>query len=154
MSKYLTKQLGLTRNALLGEIEKLDAAVIDVQPNGFNNTIHWHIGHVLTVTEMFLFGYPEKSQHIPESYKGIFGPGSKPADWSGEVPAVAELTKQLTEQLKRAKQIPAEQFEQQLEKPFLGQNTFGGLAAMSAFHEANHIGQIHAMNFAVKAENK
>ncbi len=154
MSKYLTKQLELTRNALIGDIKKLDADVLDVQPNGFNNTIHWHIGHVLTVTEQFLFGYPKESQHIPENYKALFGNGTKPADWTGDVPAVAELTKQLTDQLERIKQIPAEHFEKELDQSILGQNTFGELAALSAYHEANHIGQIHAMNFTVKAAKK
>jgi uncharacterized damage-inducible protein DinB len=154
MSKYLTKQLELTRNKLLSDVKKLDAGVIDVQPDGLNNTIHWHIGHILTVAEKFLFGYPEKSQHVPENYIGLFGNGTKPADWTGVVPTVEELTKQLTEQLGRIKQIPTEHFEKVLEQPIFGQNTFGELAAVLACHEANHIGQIHAMNFTVKAAGK
>lgn len=154
MSQYLMNQFDLTRNALLGEVNKLDESVIDVQPEGFNNNIHWHVGHILTVTEQFLFGFPEQSQHIPENYMDLFGNGTKPADWVGNVPAVADLAKQLTEQLERIKQIPAAQFDNKLEQAILGQDTFGGLATLAAFHEANHIGQLHAIQFAAKASKK
>lgn len=154
MSNYLIKQFEMTRNGLLGDIKKLDANVLDIQPNGFNNTIHWHIGHILTVTEQFLFGFPKQTQHLPENYMPLFTNGTKPADWSGNVPTVETLTSQLTEQLERIKQIPVEQFEQKLEKPFLGQHTVGELATLGAFHEANHVGQIHAMNFAAQIAEK
>jgi len=154
MSNYLMKQMELTRHGLISDIKKLDESVMDVQPNGFNNTIHWHIGHTLTVVEQFLFGYPKKSQHIPENYYALFANGTKPSDWNDDVPSVNELTKQLNEQLERIKQIAIEQFEQKLEKPFLGQDTFGGLVAFATFHEANHVGQIHAMNFAAQAATK
>lgn len=154
MSSELIKQLELTRHALLGEVKKFDEKVLHVQPEGFNNSIHWHIGHVLTVTEQFVFGYPNQSLHIPANYIDLFGNGTKPADWNEDIPPVEKLTEQLTEQLERMKQLSPDHFEQKLLKPFLGQDTIGGLSAMSAYHEANHIGQMHAMNFTIKAANK
>lgn len=154
MSQYLMKQFDLTRNALLDGINNLDSSVIDVQPEGFNNTIHWHIGHILTVTEQFLFGFPDNTDNIPANYKELFSPGTKPADWTGDVPSVKVLSDQLTKQLERIKQIPAEQLDHKLEQSILGQDTFGGLASLSVFHEANHFGQIHAMKLAAKATNK
>lgn len=150
MSQYLTKQFEVTRHVLLEDIKNLDDSVIDVQPEGFNNTIHWHIGHILTVTEQFLFAFPDKTKHIPENYVDLFGNGTKPADWSGEVPTVDALIKQLADQLERIKQITSEQFEHKLDKPLFGQDTVGGLATFAVFHEANHVGQIHAMNFAAQ----
>lgn len=154
MCDYLMKQAEITRNGLLKDIEKLDSNILDIQPEGFNNTIHWHIGHILTVTEQFLFGFPKQSQHLPENYMELFTNGTKPADWNGHIPSVDELTDQLTEQLERMKQIPAEEFEKKLKKPFLGQETHGELAAFAIFHEANHIGQIHAMNFAAQGKDR
>lgn len=154
VTDYLIKQAEITRNGLLGDVDKLDTELMDVKPEGFNNTIHWQIGHILTVSEQFLFGFPKQTQHIPKHYYDLFTNGTKPDDWSGDVPSVDTLTNQLKDQLERMKQIPTEQFEQKLEKPLFGQDTFGGLAAFAVFHEANHIGQIHAMDFSAQVELK
>lgn len=145
MSEWIVKQFDVTRNAFLSKIDSLDKEKVDVQPGGFNNTIHWHIGHVLTVTEQFLFGFPKTTEHISANYKDLFGAGTKPSDWTGNIPSIDELSTQLKEQLERIKQIPPEKFDEKLSEPFLGQETYGGLSAMAAFHEANHLGRIHAM---------
>ena len=50
------KQFEITRGALLTFMETLDDKTADTQPKGFNNTIRWHIGHVLTAAEVFMFG--------------------------------------------------------------------------------------------------
>ena len=124
--------------------------VFDVQPNGFNNTIHWHIGHVLTVAELFLLGYPQ-TKNLPADYKGLFGNGSKPADWKDDVPSVAKLTQQLQEQIKRILEIPEERFSEKLPQPFLGRETVGELASLNVFHESFHLGQIHAIKLVINA---
>ena len=49
------KQFEITRGALLTFMETLDDKTADTQPKGFNNTIRWHIGHVLTAAEVFMF---------------------------------------------------------------------------------------------------
>lgn len=145
MSDLIFKQFETTRGNFLKNVEAIPKETANVQPEGFNNTIHWHIGHVLTVTEQFMFGLPKKSAHLPEKYIEQFGNGTKPADWKDDVPQVSELISQLKEQLERIKQIPAERFNEKLEKPFLGQETFGELAGFSLMHEAMHLGQIQAM---------
>src|SRR5699024_6238836 len=131
MTNYLIKQTEITRNGLLADVDKLDDKLddklFDVQPTGFNNKIHWHIGHILTVTEQFVFGFPKQSKHIPTQYYYLFTNGTKPSDWSGDVPSVATLAKQLKHQLDRIKQRPAEQNEKKLHNPHFGQDTFGGL---------------------------
>src|SRR5688500_8333278 len=123
MSDYLTQQFNVTRNGLLRDIKNLENSVMDVQPRGFNNTIHWHIGHVLTTTEQFLFGFPKKTQHIPSHYYDLFANGTKPADWTGDVPDVGTLTDQNDNQIQRFKQLPVEQFEQKLLHPLLSPET-------------------------------
>ncbi|GAA0606957.1 DinB family protein [Virgibacillus siamensis] len=150
MSELMYTQFNTTRNMLLKKISGLDPQSIDVQPIGFNNTIHWHIGHILTVTEQFLFGFPDNSDNIPEEYKNLFGPGSKPADWPDNVPSVEKLEQQLKEQLERLNSIPAKKFDEKLPQPFLGNETVGELAVMAAFHEANHLGRIHSMEKVIK----
>ncbi|MCM3729054.1 DinB family protein [Neobacillus cucumis] len=145
MSELLFKSFELTRSFLVRKVEGIDGANVDVQPEGFNNTIHWHVGHVLTVAEQFMFGFPKKSTNLPANYMELFATGTKPADWQGEVPSIKELTEQLKEQIKRIKEIPGESFNEKLKTPFLGQETFGELANFAIFHEANHLGQIQAM---------
>jgi uncharacterized damage-inducible protein DinB len=151
MSELVYKSFELTRNYLIKNVEAFDEAILDVQPQGFNNTIHWHIGHVLTVAEQFMFGFPKKSTSLPANYMELFATGTKPADWQGDVPSVQELHAQLKEQLKRIKDIPGESFNEKLKTPFLGQETFGELANFGVFHETLHLGQMQAMKRVIEA---
>jgi uncharacterized damage-inducible protein DinB len=145
MNGLIYKNFEVTRGYFLKKVDGYDEKIVDVQPEGFNNTIHWHVGHVLTVTEQFIFGFPKKSNNLPANYMELFASGTKPADWQGEVPSVQELSEQLKEQVKRIKEIPAESFNEKLKAPFLGLETYGELANFAIFHEANHLGQIQAM---------
>lgn len=150
MSELLFKQFEMTRGFFLKEVASISAEQASVQPEKFNNTIHWHIGHVLTVSEQFLMGYPSKSTNLPANYIELFGNGTRPADWSGDVPSVEVLTEQLKEQVGRIKEIPAPMLDEKLKKPFLVLETFGELANMALFHESYHLGQIHAMKRLIK----
>ncbi|WML42660.1 DinB family protein [Neobacillus sp. PS3-40] len=145
MSELLFKQFELTRGNFIKRVEPIQNDIVDIIPSGFNNNIHWIVGHVLTVAEQFLFGFPTQSNYLPANYKELFGNGTKPADWNENIPSVEELVEQLKVQLTRIKEIPSERFNDQLEKPFLGLETFGELANMAIFHEANHLGQIQTM---------
>lgn len=145
MSELLFKQFELTRGSFLKNIEGITAEQASVQPEGFNNNIHWNIGHVLTVAEQFMMGFPKKSNHLPANYIELFGNGTRPSEWTGDVPSVDVLRDQLKAQLGRIKEVPASTLNEKLKKPFLGLETFGELANMALFHEAYHLGQIHAM---------
>jgi uncharacterized damage-inducible protein DinB len=145
LSELLFKQFELTRGSFLKNIEGITAEQASVQPEGFNNNIHWNIGHVLTVTEQFMMGFPKKSNHLPANYIELFGNGTRPSEWTGDVPSVDVLRDQLKAQLGRIKEVPASTLNEKLKKPFLGLETFGELANMALFHEAYHLGQIHAM---------
>jgi uncharacterized damage-inducible protein DinB len=145
LSELLFKQFELTRGSFLKNIEGITAEQASVQPEGFNNNIHWNIGHVLTVAEQFMMGFPKKSNHLPANYIELFGNGTRPSEWTGDVPSVDVLRDQLKAQLGRIKEVPASTLNEKLKKPFLGLETFGELANMALFHEAYHLGQIHAM---------
>jgi hypothetical protein len=151
MSELVFKNYELTRNFFLKNVEAYNESIVDVQPEGFNNTIRWHVGHVLTVAEQFMFGFPKKSTSLPANYMELFATRTKPSDWQGDVPSVKELTAQLRDQLNRIKEIPAESLNERLKQPFLGCETFGELTNFAIFHEANHLGQIHAMKRVVES---
>lgn len=148
----LKRQLQYTRESVLKEIEGINPELFDIQPQGFNNTIHWHIGHVLNASELFLFGHPEAGE-LPAHYAKLFGYGSKPADWNEDVPSVEVLTKQLQDQLTRILEIPEERFNDLLSKPFKDFKTVGEITSFTTFHETYHLGQIHAMKLVLNAAN-
>jgi uncharacterized damage-inducible protein DinB len=142
MGALIKKEFELLRVRLYPRIEEISEEIVDVQPEGFNNTIHWHVGHLLTVTEIFLFA---ENGQLPANYKEFFAPGTKPSDWSGEVPSVATLLQQLKEQQERINNIPNERFNEKLPESKFGCSTVGELAGFSFYHETYHFGQIHAM---------
>lgn len=151
MSELLFKHFELTRGKFVNYVVELEEGIADVQPEGFNNSIRWHVGHVLTVAEQFMFGFPKKSTHLPANYMELFASGTSPAAWQGDVPQLQELIVQLQDQIKRIREIPAESFNQRLKTPFLGQETFGELTNFAIFHESIHLGQIQAMKRVIKA---
>ena len=142
MGELIKKQFGRTRAVIAKTLDGVSPEALDVVPEGFNNNIRWQLGHILVTAELFLFKGQEK---LPASYNELFGPGSKPANWTGDVPSVATLLEQLNEQLARIQEVDTTTFEIKLEKPFIGNETVGELAAMGAFHEAMHVGQIQAL---------
>ncbi|MBP3962618.1 DinB family protein [Paenibacillus lignilyticus] len=132
-----------SRSYFLAMIEKLDERMMDIQPKGFNNNIRWHIGHVLTISESFIFG---DLQNLPANYKELFYTGTKPDDWNRDVTSLQLLIKQLKEQIDRINRIPEEQLQnpQDTYKAF-GMKTIGELITFTFAHEVFHLGQIHAM---------
>lgn len=141
---YLNSRFVLTRGSVLKTIEEISPEIVDVQPEGFNNTIRWHIGHIVTSAEQILLGYPQTT-NLPANYLGMFGYGTKPADWTGDIPSVEELANQLKEQQNRLLEIPEKRLTEKLEEPFLGMETVGEIVSLTLFHESNHLGQIEAM---------
>lgn len=139
-----------TRSTLLKVIEGMSPELYDVQPKGFNNTIHWHIGHILTVTEQIIFGYP-KTNNLPANYKELFGNGSSPSNWEADVPSVTVLSQQLQEQIKRILEVPEERLNEKLPQPFKEFETVGEIISFNVFHESYHLGQIHVMKRVIEA---
>ncbi|MEH7305686.1 DinB family protein [Neobacillus drentensis] len=154
MSELLIKHFELARGRFVNFVADLEEGIAGVQPEGFNNNIHWHAGHVLTVAEQVMFGFPKKSTQLPAHYMALFATGTSPAAWEGDIPPMQELIVQLQEQLTQIKEIPAECFIERLKTPFLGQETFGELANFAIFHESIHLGQMQVMKRVIEAAVK
>lgn len=148
MGEVIKKEFDIIRTRLHARLAEIPEKIADIQPEGFNNNIRWNIGHLLLVTENFLF--PEEG-NLPATYKELFAPRTKPSDWNGEVPTIAALVQQLEEQYNRMKAIPNEKFNEKLAEPVLGNETVGELAVFGCFHESYHLGQIMAMKRTVEA---
>ncbi|HWJ77741.1 MAG TPA: DinB family protein, partial [Niallia sp.] len=134
MDELVFKQFKVAKDFFIRNVEAISTEEASAQPDGFNNTIHWQIGHVLTFTEQLMFGFPEKTTYLPVNYVELFGNGTKPADWNGEVPSLEELIIQLKDQSIRLQQIPSEQLKETLQKPFMEFKTFGELAGLAVLH--------------------
>lgn len=141
------KQFNLTRTSLLTFLDDLNEEKIDIQAKYFNNTIRWHIGHTLVVTEKFLFQYPKKTTNIPENYALLFSSGTKPADWTEEAPSLEVLMQQLIEQQSRVNEFNDLFWKTNVpfKVPFGSIETYSDLLIMLAYHEAEHLGKIKAM---------
>lgn len=143
----------LTRNSFLSFAKELDEKTVDKQVRPFNNTIHWHIGHVLITAEGLLFGYPTQSTNFPEEYNALFKSGTKPANWTGEVPKISELVKHLEEQQSRINKLSDDFFTQDIPYTLPSGNfkTFSDISDMLLFHESEHLGKMKAMKQVVDA---
>jgi len=149
----LSKKFELTRGMFMKIVSNLDEKTIDVQPEGFNNTIRWHIGHVLTTAEQMMFGFPERSSHLPATYIDMFKMGSRPSKWGTDIPKLEELIGYLESQASRIRELPNELFSQKLpfQFPMEEIQSFGDMYEFMLFHEAYHLGQIQAMKRIVEA---
>jgi uncharacterized damage-inducible protein DinB len=141
------KQFNLARTALITFFQEMDEETADIQSKYFNNTIRWHIGHVLVVNEKLLFRYPKKSENIPANYADLFGSGTKPANWTEEPPSLEELTKNLVEQQERMNDFDDLFWKSNVtfKVPFGSVETFGDLLIMLGHHESEHLGKMKAM---------
>jgi hypothetical protein len=145
MSELIFKQIELAREWTIEVSESIQQDIVSVKPIGFNNTIHWQVGHILTMTEYFIYTIPDQINHLPDNYMELFGSNTSPDDWKEYIPTVDILVIQLREQLMRIKEIPASKFNQALKKPIHRFATFGDSAVFSVIHEALHIGKIEEM---------
>jgi len=151
----MSYQFELTRNATIQFVEQLDEQTADAQAPFFNNTIRWHIGHVLVLAESLLFGYPDNSNELPTHYNDLFKTGTKPADWSGEVPELPELIEQLEAQKVRIDQLTDDFLARDLDYtlPFGNFKTYADVYELLMMHDNEHRVKIAAMTqVAEKAE--
>ncbi|WP_052350499.1 DinB family protein [Paenibacillus gorillae] len=124
----------------------------NIVPEGFKNSIHWHIGHVLTVTEFHVFGLSEFewNQKLPASYQHFFAYGTKPADWQSEPPAWDLLIDQLRKQPDEIRELLKTKLDVPVKENFLNAETYGELIVSTVLHAADHIGFVSAMLKALK----
>ncbi|WP_027415987.1 DinB family protein [Aneurinibacillus terranovensis] len=151
------KQFEHARGGTLRVLDSIPAGMADVMPPGFRNTIRWNAGHILVVAEQFLFGLLAEQMQMPKEYKDLFGNGTKPADWTGDIPSLEVLVGQLKEQGERAKDILAGRSGRKLAKPYpLGSGrtleTSDDVFNLALYHEANHTGYIQALKRTIEGQ--
>ncbi|WP_409290282.1 DinB family protein [Peribacillus sp. SCS-37] len=145
MEAAALNQLNKIRDWTIKTAEGLADDTANIQPEGFNNTIKWHLGHIITETEYFLFELAGHNGRIPPEYNRFFGPGTRPSEWREEGPLLGDLAEVLKSQVERMNQIKPEDLSVQLKESQHDFESLADSAAFSALHEALHLGQIKAM---------
>jgi uncharacterized damage-inducible protein DinB len=136
----------LTRNRLIKLAESCPADKRIVIPVGFNNNVLWNLGHILTATDGVMYLFTGQNRQLPESYRGLFGNGTKPADWPEDMPAWDTIIAQLQEQSVQLRTDFGGKMDQAaVPENFTKAETVDELLQYALVHEANHIGVINAM---------
>ncbi|HZG85766.1 DinB family protein [Paenibacillus sp.] len=142
----LLSQAEVVRAITLQAVESMREEEADVQPEGFNNTIRWHLGHIYLVQERLAFHYAGFPVDVPPSYIDLFGNGTKPSDWTVEPPSLAELGVRLQEQPGRIRTLLGEKLLEPPAIPFQRFNgkldTIGAIVGYSLYHEGLHMAAI------------
>jgi hypothetical protein len=146
------RQMALYRSRTVNWIEAVDPVILDVKSANFNNTLHWHIGHILLIQDRLTLLLSGKEIELPEAYTVWFGNGTKPADWQTEPPAVEVLLQELKDQTERLQKHLTGKFADKLAIPFLHYEYVEESLIHSFYHEGVHLGYMMALKRAIEAE--
>ena len=143
----MQKQFELTRSKLHEIFDSLTEAEADFQPDGFNNTIRWQLGHVLVSAEAFLFDYPGSGSPLPKLYGEFFNSGTSPKYWQRSAPSLKDIKSNYLAQEKRIKELPQDYWRGEVTGPLSKFNlrTKSELFHFLLNHEAMHLGQIQSL---------
>lgn len=146
MSQSIIHTGKVLRQIMIGQLQDVSESQMDIQPEGFHNTVRWNIGHMVYWLDKYCslsFGSPSA---IPAHYETLFNSGTKPSDWTVTPPSKDELMAMLSEQLSSLSDLAPEMLEQRLQAPFeMGPFQFvtaGELFNFALIHEALHLGVI------------
>lgn len=152
-------QMNFARSYTFGRLKQSNDKEWDTQPEGYNNTIRWNVGHIFVTMETFThLAIPEyaavRSEWIP-----LFSTGTSPADWKGKkkIPSNDDLLMTLKDQKERLTRIYSGNIELTIKEPIkIGPLTLDTVEAVVQFltwHEGIHAGMIDGLNKAI-ANNK
>ncbi|MCM3629111.1 DinB family protein [Paenibacillus glycanilyticus] len=141
---------GNYRNQLIKLAEACEVSQRHIVPKGFNNSIHWQIGHVLTITERLVFGISGQTNTLSHDYSEYFGTGTSPKEWKGNPPAWDLVIEHLKDQSIRIDETFRDKLEEPLSENRMRVETVEELIYVCMLHEVNHIGIVSAMNKALK----
>ncbi|TQR15526.1 DinB family protein [Psychrobacillus soli] len=144
MKQTILLHMDTLRSITLKSIDKIPEELADVVPEGFNNNIRWNFGHIAFVQERLVYSVLGEKMGLPIEYEEFFSPGTKPADWNGNPPTLAEISSVLTEQTARIKAFVPDRYSESLPTPFTNRMgisfyTLGETLLFSFYHEGMHM---------------
>jgi len=76
-----TKQ---TRSNCLSIVKDLSTEQLHFIPDGYNNNLIWHIGHMFVSEQILCYSRSNTPLVIPESYLPLYRKGSSPREWTAK----------------------------------------------------------------------
>ncbi|NGZ74739.1 DinB family protein [Saccharibacillus alkalitolerans] len=149
---YVFKLMDRVQGVILKYAENVSEEARTVVPEGFNNNLHWQLGHIITVSDRVVNGLSGRQPLLPAAYTTFFAPGTKPADWQGEPPAWEELIEAIRELPQRFRDAYADKLDEPLANTdnFAKAETLGDLVMLNVGHMNQHAGMINAMTRVVR----
>lgn len=159
MEQKIFNHMETIRDLTLKLFDDIPEEVMDLVPEGFNNSIRWNLGHIAFVQDRHVNQSVGEPLRLSEDFEQFFKPGTKPADWVGEPPSLREIKEALASQPAQIRQSREGQLDEALPKPYtnLMGITFyskGELLLFNFYHEAMHREAIRYIYRAIQREAK
>lgn len=149
-----TKQFGFSRAAAIGTLEQASKEKWDEQPSGYSNTIRWNAGHIYFTAEALLHMADDSYEIERPEWGALFATGTRPSEWTGDVPEAEEIIKALEQQAGRVKAHFAEKRSAEASKPLnirgFEMTTVEAILQFVTWHEGVHIGIIKSLTNTLK----
>jgi uncharacterized damage-inducible protein DinB len=135
------------RAGLIQTLSSIDASTVDKIPEGFNNSIRWNVGHILSAGDFMLSHLSGYQRLLPAHYSDFFARGTSPKEWQGGPPEWSEMLNYLEQQTNQVEEL-FNNGRPELTKPLEIRGTsFSTVDEVLAFiggHEGQHHGTIKA----------
>lgn len=133
------------RNRTLATIDGTPEHLAMEIPEGFNNHLLWHYGHIFVSHELLLYSFVKEEHSLPPHYIELFNRGSNPREWKHGPPSLLELRAKLEEQPQRTIDTFSGRLKEKGEKPYaFGPDTqlttLGEVLGFANWHEGLHQG--------------
>src|SRR5690625_2652786 len=143
-----------SRTSTLILLPKLEEELWDIQPEGFPNTIRWNAGHVYAEAEGFLHDADNNYEITRPDWMDLFLDGTRPSEWTGDVPSKEEIIEALREQEGRIENFFKDKLQNKASKVRdlngMKLETVDHALQFITWHEGIHIGDIKGLRLRTK----
>lgn len=153
----LTAPIGLPFSKLLADLEGARRFLLEkvapvserearVIPPGFQNHLHWHLGHLLYVQSSALHVRAGDPPPVPKSFREYFGNGTSPAGYDSLVPDWDELLGRAREMSRGLPDRHGPRAGKPLQRPLklmnISAGTVGEAIPFLLVHEGDHLSRV------------
>ncbi|MBO1001369.1 DinB family protein [Pseudogracilibacillus auburnensis] len=137
--KVLFNQLQTYRNELLDVIDGMTDKEAEFIPTGFNNNVHWNLGHIYLDQYLWIQALTKEKMDIPNIFHSSFGFGTSPKDFTAETPSMIELKKLLSKQPNDIQQTYGDRLNEPFPPIDMEMCTIEQVLIRTIFHEGMHL---------------
>lgn len=147
------KLFNYSRTSTLIFLKKIEAEEWDVQPESWPNTLRWHAGHIYAEAERFMHDSNHGYEITRPDWMDLFLDGTRPSEWTGDIPSGNEIIAALEEQTKRFEDFFSDKWEapaddvRDLHGTLL--DTPDAALQFNIFHEGLHLGAMKGLKLAI-----